>query len=117
MQHWTEQELVMIDVVQKGLEQHVGKDNAVKTKYIVERMKFKGFPITPPKLREIIHYLRVHRRMFIVGDDAGYYVADNYDERVRQIASMKSRIKEMQEVYEALLINHNNKLNQQKLFA
>lgn len=116
MTHYPPQELQIIDRIQVGLERCVGKEKAATTKFIIDKLKAEGFVITGPKLREYIHYLRIHRKMFIVGDDAGYYVADKYDERVRQLKSLKSRIEEIEEVYNALLSCHKTQLTQQNLF-
>lgn len=116
MTHYSPSELQVIDRIQVGLERCVGKKKAASTKFIIGKLKAEGIDITGPKLREYIHYLRKYRKMFIVGDDAGYYLAEKYDERVRQIKSLKSRINEITEVYEALLSCHKSQNKQQEIF-
>ncbi len=115
MTHYPQHELQIIDRVQAGLERCVGKGKAATTKFIIARLKAEGHQISGPKLREYIHYLRVHRKMFIVGDDAGYYMAENHNDRIKQLKSLKSRMTEIGEAYEALLSCHNSQIKQQEI--
>jgi hypothetical protein len=116
MTHYPPHEIQIMDRIQAGLERCVGKEKAANTRFIIDKLKAEGIEISGPKLREYIHHLRVYRKMFIVGDDAGYYVAEKYDERVRQLKSLKSRMDEIQEVYEALLSCHKSSNVQQQIF-
>ncbi len=105
----------LINLVEQGLKAHVGKPNAVTTKYIIDKMQARNYQISAPKLREIIHYLRVKRKLNICGDSSGYYIAANQRELEQQIKSLRSRRDEIQEVYLAMFENYHNSVIQQKI--
>lgn len=103
-------------VIEAGLLNHVGKQNAIKSKAIIAALKSKGYDITGPQLREYVHHLRVDKGLFIAADTNGYYMASNEIERVNEIRSMKSRIKKMQKVVDRLTKEMSVSENQKTLF-
>jgi hypothetical protein len=105
----------LINLVEQGLNAHVGKVNAVTTKYIIDKMKLRGYELSGPKIREIIHYLRVKKKMNICGDSSGYYIASSQKELEQQIKSLRLRRDEIQEVYVAMEGNYKASLKQQQL--
>lgn len=105
----------LINLIEQGLKMHVGKANAVTTKYIIDKMKARDYHLSPSKLREIVHYLRVKKGMLICGDSNGYYLAANLIEIEIQLKSLKSRRDEIQEVYSAMSDNYKNSIKQEKI--
>lgn len=103
-------------VVAKGLFGHVGKQQAIRSKDIVTKMRDKGYDIDGALLRECIHYLRTKKSMLICGDGSGYYMAKNEIESIAQIRSMKGRVNAIQEACNALQTTHQNTFKQAQIF-
>lgn len=106
----------LADRIAEGLVRCTGKQKAACNKLIRMRLKKEGLIISAVKVREIIHYLRTERKMFICGDNNGYYVPVNDDERRHQINSMTSRIREITEARDAMIESHRCKIVQAEFF-
>lgn len=112
MPHFTTYDESLIPLIIEGLENHVGKENAITSKQIVKSMRAKGHKINDVQLRSIIHTIRVEYGKLIVGDVHGFYMARTHSESIHQIRSMKSRINEIKEVYDALVKSHQEQFKQ-----
>ena len=63
---------------------------------------FLKYKLTKPRLRKIIHYIRVKNKLvFLCGTNKGYYIAKNKDEFQEWLESYEQRIRSMLEVFEA----------------
>lgn len=111
----TPYEIEVINLIEKGIITHVGKGNAVTSKYIISKMKERGYKINGAVVRNAMHYLRTVRKHFICGDNLGYYIASNAEEKEHQIKSLSSRIREITEVRDALIKIRTNKIQQESL--
>lgn len=109
-------ELQIVDLIEKGLKTHVGKENAVTGRVIVQKLKAKGFKLNGGTVRSAVHYLRTVRKMMIVGDSFGYYLAANDEEILHQIKSLKSRIREITEVLDAITKTRSQMVKQPEIF-
>lgn len=110
-------EIELVNRIQAGLEKCIGKSKAATSRFMVQKMKQEGFKkINDAKLRELIHYLRTERKVFICGDHRGFYVPRNDDEIQHQIKSLNSRIREITEVRDALVRINNNRFKQMEVF-
>ncbi len=99
------------DLIERGLLNHVGRQNAITNNEIRAALRSKGVVLSQAEVRDIIHDLR-KRKLFIVGDNSGYYIASTSYEREQWLKTMSSRIREMQDVYRELLQVHSNKSQQ-----
>lgn len=93
----------LLPIVVKGLERKYGKQNAITNKKICEALKNKGYKITEPRLRKIIHHIRVEQ--LIVGlccNSKGYYVTDSIEELGRYVESLAQRIRSQQSIYKSM---------------
>lgn len=93
----------LVSVVVKGLSSKKGKENAITNKVICEKLKSAGYKITEPRLRKIIHHIRVEQ--LIVGlccNSKGYYVTDSLEELSRYVESLAQRIRSQQAIYNSM---------------
>lgn len=110
-------DIVLADRIQSGLQKCVGPKKAAKSRIILKRLKAQGYKVNSTKIREIIHYLRTQRKMFICGDSSGYYVPSDDQDAQKQIRSMLSRIREIKEATDALVDIRMNNFKQAELFS
>ena len=100
----TEYELnTLLPIVIKGLKSKYGKENAITNKKICEALKSKGYKVSEPRLRKVIHHIRVEQ--LIVGlccNSKGYYVTDSIEELGRYVESLAQRIRSQQSIYKSM---------------
>ena len=100
----TEYELnTLLPIVIKGLKSKYGKENAITNKKICEALKSKGYKVSEPRLRKVIHHIRVEQ--LIVGlccNSKGYYVTDSIQELGRYVESLAQRIRSQQSIYKGM---------------
>lgn len=102
--------------VQDGLSRRVGKQWAITSKRMIGILKAEGFKnVNGAKIREIIHFLRTERKMLIIADAHGYYMATRMEDVNHQVASLNSRIREMEEVKMAMIRNSKSIFKQQEI--
>ena len=83
--------------LQKTLEsEHQGKDNAIVSRALEERLGCKGTMI-----REMVNELR-NAGVQICSDRNGYYIAQSREELDRTIVQLKSRVKKIQSAIDGL---------------
>lgn len=112
-----ENDIKLANRIQDGMSRRIGKRWAITSKKMIEILKADGFTkVNDAKIREIMHYLRTERELFICADEKGYYTAQTAEERSHQIASLSSRIREIQEVKDALLRIMEKDTSQAQLF-
>lgn len=111
------QDFQLADRIQSGLEKCVGKSKAANSKFMIRKLKDEGFKVNGSKIRELIHYLRTVRKIFICGDTNGYYVPSSFEEEELQIKSLTSRIREITEARDALLNIRKSKIKQEEMFV
>lgn len=93
----------LVSVVVKGLSNKKGKENAITNKVICEKLKSAGYKISEPRLRKIIHHIRVEQ--LIVGlccNSKGYYVTDSLEELSRYVESLAQRIRSQQAIHNSM---------------
>ena len=93
-----EDELKKVDSIIRGLSSKTGKENAVCSKVICEKMNLK-----PVRLRKIIHFIRINGLLFgLCSNSKGYYMASNLREFEECIISLKQRIRSQVDVLNEL---------------
>lgn len=93
----------LLPIVVKGLKTKNGKKNAITNKRICEALKNKGYKISEPRLRKIIHHIRVEQ--IIVGlccNSKGYYVTDSLEELGKYVESLAQRIRSQQDIHKSM---------------
>lgn len=95
----------LVPVVVRGLAGKRGKENAITNKEICKRLKSYGYKISEPRLRKIIHHIRVEQ--LIVGlccNSKGYYVTNCLQELGRYVESLAQRIRSQQRIHASMKI-------------
>ncbi len=93
----------LVPVVVKGLKNKIGKENAITNRVICDKLKYANYKISEPRLRKIIHHIRIEQ--LIVGlccNSKGYYVTDSLEELGRYVESLAQRIRSQQAIYKSM---------------
>tara|TARA_Y100001938_G_C8088372_1_gene433490 strand:+ start:1408 stop:1779 length:372 start_codon:yes stop_codon:yes gene_type:complete len=94
----TEDELKKVPYIVKGISRRVGKENAVTSKTICNKMNLAGV-----RLRKIIHFIRINNLIGgLCSNSRGYYIANNIKELEDNNISLKQRIASQVEILNAL---------------
>ena len=94
----TEDELKKVPPIVRGIGKRVGKENAVNSKTICEKMNLIGV-----RLRKIIHFIRINDLLYgLCSNSKGYYVAKNMKELEDNNKSLQQRIASQIEILNAL---------------
>ena len=94
----TDDELKKVPRIVSGLSKRIGKDNAVTSQIICDKMELIGV-----RLRKIIHFIRVNNLLSgLCSNSKGYYVAKNIKELEDNNKSLQQRIASQIEVLNSL---------------
>lgn len=86
------EESTLLPIIVAGLREKAGKKKAVTSTYICQSMKDAGYKITPPRLRKLIHEIRVRKLIpNLISTSKGYYISSNYDEIEKYKTSLRER--------------------------
>ena len=78
--------------VLKGLKTKVGVENAVTNKTMVEGLKKLGIKTSGPRMRKIIHEIRITGEIpFLIATSKGYYITRDKSELLNYIESLEQR--------------------------
>lgn len=92
----TELELKAVPIIVSGLVNKVGKDKAITSTIIIEKMNASDkcdVKLTGARLRKIINYIRIKRLIkFLCSNSNGYFVAASSYELNEYIKSLDERI-------------------------
>lgn len=84
----TNKEMAMLPIIIRGLENHVGQDNAITGKDICAKVD----GLSEPRLRKIVNFIRSNSMLPVIATSKGYYTASNREELLDQIKSLDDRI-------------------------
>lgn len=97
------EEKVLLPVIARCLSNKIGKEKAVKSGFIVSRMKECGYSLNDARLRKIIHHIRregiVER---LVATSAGYYVSNDKEEGRAYVKSLEGRERAVRDLKDAV---------------
>lgn len=95
----TEKELQLVPLFVAGLITKIGKENAITNPAMVKAMEARGHKIGEPRVRQIIHYIRVYGLVNnLVGTSRGYYVENDPEKLAVYVESLNQRIRSLEEV-------------------
>lgn len=93
----TYEETVLLPAVMMGLSDRVGKENAIKNRDIITRLR--RHDLTEIRVRKIINHIRRYGLIHgLVACYAGYYIATSREELETYEASLMSREQAIREV-------------------
>ncbi len=88
----TEKENALVPVMLKGFDRHIGKDQAITSKEIIEGINnYSGIKLNEARLRMIINYIRHHHIPNLMATSNGYYVSNDFRELVDYLESLEGR--------------------------
>ena len=94
----TDDELKKVPSIVKGIGKRIGKENAVTSKLICDKMNLIGV-----RLRKIIHFIRINNLVSgLCSNSKGYYIAKNIQELEDNNKSLQQRIASQIEVLNSL---------------
>ena len=97
------EESTLLPIVVRGLKSKNGKQNAITNKKICQALTNIGHKVNGPRLRKIIHHIRVEQ--LIVGlccNSNGYYVTDSLEELNKYVESLAQRIRSQQQIHKSM---------------
>jgi len=95
---------VLMPLLVNGLRSRVGKGRAVTNKYISQCFAKQNEAVGGVRIRKLINYIRVNNLIpLLLATSSGYYVADNKDEVLTYIQSLKERADSINYVRECLI--------------
>jgi len=94
---------VVKPIIIQGLELKRGKENAVTNKHIVEKLKEQGIKTSTPRVRKIIHDIRVNDTIpCLIATSSGYYISKDIEELDNYILSLTQRMFSIKEIRDSL---------------
>lgn len=82
----------LLPVVVSVLKGYVGKTNVITNKKII-RLHLSDFPVTPARLRKVLHHIRTrHLVKGLIATSKGYYIAEKRKDFEDFIKSLDGRI-------------------------
>lgn len=88
----TEKEKALVPVLLKGFERHIGKDQAITSKEIIEGVfNYCEVKLNEARLRMIINYIRHHHLPNLMATSNGYYISEDYRELYTYLESLEGR--------------------------
>ena len=86
------------------LKLNVGEDKAVTNIEIRRKLQLLGFKVNAPRIRKIIHFIRVHKLVTsLVSTSKGYYRATEQEQIEKYVDGLQQRINSINEVKESFL--------------
>lgn len=107
----TEDEIkLVIPILVKGFKTLVGKEKAMTSKAICKQiLDHHNMLITGPRLRKMVNYIRTnHMVMLLMATSNGYYVADDAQEVLDYIQSLRDRAGAITAVADSLHVQFKN---------
>lgn len=90
---------ILIDILSAA----IGKEKAVTNKHIVETLRFVDLKSSGPRIRHMIHILRVSDRIVqLIATSDGYYITENPQELKDYQHSLDDRLRNIYQVRRAI---------------
>lgn len=82
----------LLPIVVKGLLHRKGAENAVSNSQICKYLRSHGYKVSEARIRKIINHIRTHGLITsLIASGNGYYRAENRQEVMNYIESLKGR--------------------------
>tara|TARA_R100001460_G_scaffold104815_1_gene150809 strand:- start:352 stop:792 length:441 start_codon:yes stop_codon:yes gene_type:complete len=93
----------LVPIIVKGLKNKHGKANAITNKKMCEALTKSGYEVNGPRLRKVIHHIRVEQLLVgLCSNSKGYYITTDLDELGEYVVSLAQRIRSQQEIYKSM---------------
>ena len=104
-----------ISLIEQGITRRIGRRNAITNKAIQAAMKERGYDLSFADVCDAIQELRLKRKLFICGDQSGYYMAETTYEREAWLKSLKARIDKQLLVFTTMNAEHGRRARQAQM--
>lgn len=95
----------LLPIIAAGLQSKVGKANAITNKKMVVAMKAQGYKVSEPRIRKIIHAIRIGQIVKnVISTSKGYHVATSQEEVKDYVQSLKERMNSIEQVYKSFQV-------------
>lgn len=82
----------LLPIVVRGLMMKIGAANAVSNSHICRSLRNQGYEVTEVRIRKIINHIRIYGLVTcLIASGKGYYRAENRQEVVDYIETLKGR--------------------------
>lgn len=82
----------LLPIIIMGLTNKIGASHAVNNSHICGSLRSKGYDVTEARVRKIINHIRTHGLVkCLIASGKGYYRAENRQEVLAYIESLKGR--------------------------
>ena len=99
----TETEKSLVPGFVKSLTAHIDRENAITSREIIRAYRKIGVKLSGPRIRAIIHHIRVNDLVErLIGTPNGYYVTNNPELLAEYIESLEQRSRSIFSVAKAL---------------
>ena len=99
----TEYEMKLVPIMVNCLKSKIGKENAVKNSYMVEKMQEHGHDVNEIRIRKLISYIRREGLVdCLMASNKGYYITTDKSEMSNYIQSLIGREEAIHEVRMAM---------------
>lgn len=99
----TEYEMKLVPIMVNCLKSKIGKENAVKNSYMVEKMREHGHDVNEIRIRKIISYIRRKELVdCLMASNKGYYITEDKNEMWNYTQSLLGREEAIHEVRMAM---------------
>lgn len=106
----------VIPVLENGMKSKIGKDMAVTNQKIVTGLDHVGIKTSQPRIRKMLHILRVSDRVKrLIAHGLGYHVSDDIQEMNEYIESLEERVRQNQELITAIKRQRDEFINAKQL--
>tara|TARA_R110001632_G_scaffold105752_1_gene215273 strand:+ start:4973 stop:5398 length:426 start_codon:yes stop_codon:yes gene_type:complete len=93
----------ILPIVLRGLSAKNGKEKSITNKKMCDALTDSGYKINGPRLRKIIHHIRIEQLLVgLCSTSKGYYITDDLNELEEYILSLGQRIRSQQAIYKSM---------------
>jgi len=94
----------LLPIVVEKLSLAVGKSNSIKSHYIVDEIKIRGFKVDSARIRKVVHEIRAKGLIKnLMATSNGYYIATSKKDIEVYIQSLRQREDSIRQIRTALI--------------
>lgn len=99
----TSDEMRMVAPMVNGLKTKIGVDKAITSQKMIKAMRQAGYKIDGPRLRKIVHFIRVNKLVpNLISTSKGYFIATTQSEIDDYKRSLQQRINSISEILNSI---------------
>jgi len=101
---------VIVPLMVKGLENKIGKSQAITNKKMIVGLKRMGHTVNGARVRKLIHHIRITGMIeCLIATSKGYYITNDKKEMDSYIESLIQRSESIMKIANQMQFQYNNK--------